>query len=102
MSHLKVVPDPVEALTGSMRDFRELRGRDLMTRVEHFYRWQDLRRQHGLWPYSKSTEQAPLAVCAAKDDTGVSFQGVNFASRMDLGSSSDPEIKETAKAVIDE
>ena len=24
------------------------------------------RRQHGLWPYSKATEQAPLAVCAAE------------------------------------
>lgn len=102
MSHLKAVSDPVEALTGSMRDFRDLSGRDLMGRVEHFYRWQDLRRKHGLWPYSKSTEQAPLAVCAAKDDTGVSFQGVNFASQDYLGLSSDPEIKETAKSVIDE
>lgn len=102
MSHLKTVPDPVEALTGSMRDFRELSGRDLMGRVDRFFNWQDLRRQHGLWPYSKSTEQAPLAVCTAKDDTGVSFQGVNFASQDYLGLSSDLEIKETAKAVIDE
>jgi glycine C-acetyltransferase len=102
MSHFNVVPDPVEALTGSMRDFRELRGRDLTGRVEHFYRWQALRRQHGLWPYSKSTEQAPLAVCSAKDDAGMSFQGVNFSSQDYLGLSSDPEIKETAKAVIEE
>jgi 7-keto-8-aminopelargonate synthetase-like enzyme len=102
MSLVNLVPDPIEALTGSMRDFRELRGRDLTGRVEHFYRWQDLRRQHGLWPYSKSTEQAPLAVCSAKDDAGMSFQGVNFSSQDYLGLSSDPEIKETAKAVIEE
>jgi glycine C-acetyltransferase len=102
MSITHVDPDPVEALTGSMRDFLELRGRDLTGRVEHFYRWQDLRRQHGLWPYSKSTEEAALAVCAAKDDAGVSFQGVNFSSQDYLGLSSDPEIKETAKAVIEE
>jgi glycine C-acetyltransferase len=94
--------DPVEALTGSMRDFRELRGADLMGRVHAFYDWQDLRRRHGLWPYSKSTEEAPRAVCAAKDDAGASFRGVNFASQDYLGLSSDPEIKETAKAVIDE
>jgi 7-keto-8-aminopelargonate synthetase-like enzyme len=94
--------DPVEALTGSMRDFRDLHGPDLMARVEHFYRWQDRRRQHGLWPYSKSTERAPLAVCEAKDDTGSRFQGVNFASQDYLGLSSDPEIKAVAKAVIDE
>ena len=102
MSHLKAVSDPIEALTGSMRDFRDLHGRDLMTRVEHFHRWQDLRRQHGLWPFSKSTEQAPLAVCSAKDDAGVSFRGVNFASQDYLGLSSDLEIKETAKTVIEE
>jgi len=94
--------DPVAALTGSMRDFRGLQGTNLMTRVEGFYNWQDLRRTHGLWPYSKSTEEAPLAECAAKDDSGSSFRGVNFASQDYLGFSSDPEIKETAKSVIDE
>jgi 7-keto-8-aminopelargonate synthetase-like enzyme len=93
---------PVEALTGSLRDFKEPQGPDLMARVEDFYRWQDLRRQNGYWPYSKSTEQAPLAVCAAKDDRGSSFQGVNFASQDYLSLASHPEIKATAKAVIDE
>ena len=93
--------DPAEALTGSMRDFRELYGTDLMQRVGSFYRWQDLRRQHGLWPYSKSTEEAPRGECAAKDDRGTSFRGVNFASQDYLGLSSDPEIKETAKAIIE-
>ena len=32
--------DPVEALTGSMRDFRELQGKDLIGRVGGFYEWQ--------------------------------------------------------------
>jgi glycine C-acetyltransferase len=94
--------DPLEALSGSMRDFRELRGTSILDRVGDFYRWQDLRRQHSLWPYSKSTEEAPLAECAARDDTGARFRGINFASQDYLGLASDPEIKETAKAVIDE
>ena len=94
--------DPVEALTGSMRDFRELPGKDLIARVGSFYEWQQRRREHGLWPYSKATEQAPLAVCAARDDSGLRFSGLNFATQDYLGLSSDPEIKEVAKAVIDE
>ena len=94
--------DPVAALTGSMRDFRELRGIDLMARVEGFYDWQALRRSRGLWPYSKATEQAPLALCSARDDSGVRFSGLNFATQDYLGLSSDPQIKEVAKAVIEE
>jgi glycine C-acetyltransferase len=94
--------DPVQALTGSMRDFRELHGTDLIARVGGFYEWQELRRQHGLWPYSKSTEQAPLAVCSARDDSGLRFSGLNFATQDYLGLSSDPELKEVAKTVIDE
>ena len=94
--------DPVQALTGSMRDFRELRGKDLIGRVGGFYEWQDLRRQRGLWPYSKSTERAPLAVCSARDDSGLRFGGLNFATQDYLGLSSDPEIKEVARAVIEE
>ena len=91
-----------QALTGSMRDFRELRGKDLIARVGNFYEWQRLRRSQGLWPYSKSTEQAPLAVTAARDDSGLRFSGLNFATQDYLGLSSDPEIKEIAKAVVDE
>jgi len=94
--------DPAQALTGSMRDFRELHGKDLIARVGNFYEWQHLRRSRGLWPYSKSTEQAPLAVCAARDDSGLRFSGLNFATQDYLGLSSDPEIKEVAKAVVDE
>ncbi len=94
--------DPVQALTGSMRDFRELQGTDLMARVGSFYEWQELRRQRRLWPYSKSTQKAPLSVCTAVDDSGLKFTGLNFGTQDYLGLSSDPEIKEVAKAVIDE
>jgi glycine C-acetyltransferase len=94
--------DPVAALTGSIRDFRDLQGKDLLGRVNGFYEWQHVRRLHGLWPYSKATEQAPLAICAARDDSGVRFSGLNFATQDYLGLASDPEIKEVAKAVIDE
>ena len=94
--------DPVQALTGSVRDFRDLQGTDLMARVGPFYEWQELRRQRQLWPYSKSTQKAPLSVCTALDDSGLKFTGLNFGTQDYLALSSDPEIKECAKAVIDE
>jgi glycine C-acetyltransferase len=102
MLNVSTDADPIAALGGSMRDFRELKGTNLLDRVDPFYQWQDLRRRHGLWPYSKSTNEAPLPECAAKDDTGFGFRGLNFASQDYLSLSSDPEIKEVAKAVIEE
>ncbi|HWC64225.1 MAG TPA: aminotransferase class I/II-fold pyridoxal phosphate-dependent enzyme [Rhizomicrobium sp.] len=87
---------PLFALTGSLREYRNPTGRDLLKRVEDFHTWQDLRRQHGLWPYSKSTEEAPGRVCAAKDDAGRPFRGVNFASQDYLSLASHPAIKEAA------
>jgi glycine C-acetyltransferase len=93
---------PLETLTGSLREFRDPRGADLLGRVNDFYRWQDLRRRHGLWPYSKSTEEAPRPTCSAKDDAGRGYRGVNFASQDYLSLASHPLIKEAAKAAIDE
>jgi len=93
---------PLETLTGSLREYRDPRGSDLFRRVEAFFQWQDLRRTHGFWPYSKSTDDAPKTVCAVKDDSGHSFRGVNFASQDYLSLASHPAIKEAAKAAVDE
>ena len=102
MPDLHASPAPAEALGGSMRDFRDVRGVDLLGRVAPFYRWQSVRRDHGLWPYSRSTDEAPRPVCAARDDSGRRFRGVNFGSQDYLSLASHPAIKETAKATIDE
>jgi len=95
-------PVPVEALTGSLRDYRELQGPNLLRRVEGFFDWQDLRREHGLWPYSKSTESAPKTSCVARNDAGDEIVGVNFASQDYLSLASHPEVKNAATAAIEE
>ena len=89
------------ALTGSMRDFRYPRGTDLQDRIEGFYKWQNVRRQQGLWPFSRSTDDGPSTVCAARDDSGQEIHGVNFASQDYLSMSSHPEIKKVAQEVIE-
>lgn len=92
----------LDPLTGSLREYRDPHGQDLFKRVEDFYTWQNLRRRYGYWPYSKSTDEAPQAICAAKDDAGRGFRGVNFASQDYLSLASHPAIKEAAKEAIDD
>jgi 7-keto-8-aminopelargonate synthetase-like enzyme len=92
---------PPAALTGSVRDFRVPGGADLLGRTEGFFKWQDLRRQNGLWPYSRATEDGPDTVCWAQDDCGNKIRGVNFASQDYLSLSSHPAIKATAKETIE-
>ncbi len=101
MSKSIYTPAPIGALSGSMRDFRVPQGDDLLGRVEGFFRWQNLRRQHGLWPFSRATDFGPRTVVAAQDDRGIAMQGVNFASQDYLSMSSNPQIKETALEAIE-
>lgn len=101
MSNNSYVTVPPAALSGSMRDFRVPGGVDLLARTEGFFRWQDLRRQSGLWPFSRATEDGPKTVCSAQDDSGNKIRGVNFASQDYLSLSSHPAIKAVAIETIE-
>ena len=94
-------PVPANALTGSMRDFRVPGGADLQARIEGFYRWQDLRRSNGLWPFSRATDFGPRTEVVAADDRGIGMTGVNFASQDYLSLSSHPEIRLTALEALE-
>jgi 7-keto-8-aminopelargonate synthetase-like enzyme len=91
---------PSAALAGSMRDFRVPTGSNLLDRVGGFFQWQEVRRQSGFWPFSRSTEEGPTAVCAARDDRGIRMRGVNFASQDYLSLSNHPSVKTAAKQAI--
>ncbi len=91
---------PTAALGGSLRDYRTPEGINLLDRIDGFYDWQQVRREHNLWPYARSTSSAPKTHCSAMTDNGHTLQGVNFASQDYLSLSSHPAIKEAAiKAV---
>lgn len=86
----------LEALGGSMRDFRYLPGTNLLDRVSAFYDWQELRRETGLWPLGRSTETGPRSKCLARTDEGELFEGINFASQDYLSLSSHPDVRDAA------
>jgi glycine C-acetyltransferase len=92
---------PAAALSGSVKDYRVPGGADLMSRADGFFGWQDLRRQHDLWPYARSTSAAPQAHSGATSDAGQPYSGVNFASQDYLSLSSHPSIKAAAHEAID-
>lgn len=92
---------PDAALAGSMRDFRVPQGSNLIDRVNGFFAWQNGRRENGLWPFSRSTETGVGAECAARDDAGLAFAGVNFASQDYLSLSSHPAIKAVAAETLE-
>lgn len=93
---------PEAALTGSLRDYKSPAGIDLLGRIEGFFGWQNIRREHKLWPYARSTASAPKTHCAAKSDTGLEFSGVNFASQDYLSLSSHPAVKQAAIDAVHE
>lgn len=101
MKQYNVTNVPDEALQGSMKDFRVQRGPSFEDRCDAFFQWQDLRRQSGTWPFSRSTEAGPHESCAVRDDTGALYQGVNFASQDYLSLSSHPSVVQAAKDAID-
>lgn len=89
-------PAPAAALTGSVRDYRTEQGCDLLARSDRFFAWEDLRRQHGFWPYGRSTDLGPRAEVTAADDRGIVMEGVNFASQDYLSMSAHPDVVETS------
>ncbi|MDH6233101.1 7-keto-8-aminopelargonate synthetase-like enzyme [Mesorhizobium soli] len=92
---------PKAALSGSLKDYRASKNSGLMSRTDSFFSWQDLRRQHGLWPYARSTSSAPRPRSEIRSDVGEDSFGVNFASQDYLSLASHPRIKAAAMAAID-
>jgi glycine C-acetyltransferase len=85
-----------------MRDFRVPTGADLLARCDDFFAWEDTRRRSGTWPFSRSTETGPAAVCMVRDDRGRLCEGVNFASQDYLSLASHPAIEDAAHQAVDE
>ena len=99
------VKDP-KALEGSAADFAEPRGADLFRKHEPFREWIDMRCDNGVWPYSKSMMNGPIApngcrVRVNNRDNRDVHEAINFMSSDYLGLSSHPRTKAAAVAAIE-
>lgn len=87
-------------LTQSLAHFRNPFGSDLLKRTEPFQRFLDARAEHGMWPYSRALEQATGPQTAISDISGVTREGINFASQDYLGLSRHPDVVEAGIAAM--
>ncbi|NMO20787.1 aminotransferase class I/II-fold pyridoxal phosphate-dependent enzyme [Pyxidicoccus fallax] len=88
--------------THFISDYTQPVGPDLLGRTEDFFRWQESRRETGLWPFSRSLVAAPEAECGVRNETGVARQGLNFGSQDYLSLSTHPEVIATAHRAIEQ
>lgn len=69
------------ARSGSAADFRDVEGFDVGARVAAHANWYDQRVAHDLWPYNKTTIEAPGVYTSLFEETGRKVSGVNLASQ---------------------
>ena len=77
--------DRARILNQSLAHFRNPSGPDLLKRTERFNDFIQSRAEFGLWPYSRTLEQANGPLTSVSDITAATREGINFASQDYLG-----------------
>lgn len=90
------------ALQSSLVDFYKIPGRNLLTRTEPYFNWQNTRRKFHCWPYTNTIHGIPSPKLEVSNDSGEKKLGLNFASQDYLSLSSHPKVREAAKYAVDE
>ncbi|SMB77762.1 aminotransferase class I/II-fold pyridoxal phosphate-dependent enzyme [Deinococcus hopiensis] len=93
-----------QALSGSVADFRNAEGVDLLDRWMSHYDWWERRSEYGVDPYSKYTLGRITTVTQAHSRKGRvigSGRSINFASQDYLSLAGHPAVCEAAKNAID-
>jgi glycine C-acetyltransferase len=93
------------ALRGSVAQFAQPRGANLMRRTEPLDSWCRLRAEHGVWQYARALDGAPGPESNLHEEDAppaTATRGINFASQDYLSLASHPAIREAAQAALDE
>jgi glycine C-acetyltransferase len=91
------------ALRGSVAQFAQPRGANLIRRTEALDAWCRLRATHGVWQYARALDGAPSPESSVREegDTGATAtRGINFASQDYLSLASHPAVHEAARAAL--
>jgi glycine C-acetyltransferase len=92
------------ALRGSVAQFAQPRGPNLMRRAEALDSWCRLRVAHGVWQYARALDGAPSPESSVHEEcaSGPATRGVNFASQDYLSLASHPAVHDAARAALAE
>lgn len=93
------------ALRGSVAQFAQPRGANLMRRTEALDAWCQLRAAHGVWQYARALDGAPGSESKVREEgaaPGTATRGINFASQDYLSLASHPAVREAAQAALSE
>jgi 7-keto-8-aminopelargonate synthetase-like enzyme len=97
-----VGPYAATSLRGSLAQFARPTGPDILGRTLLYYNWQDVRRQNGLWPYSRSFDTPVRPTARIRTETGTVTEGINFAAQDYLSLAAHPAVHEAiVKALRD-
>ena len=91
------------ALRGSVAQFAQPRGANLMRRTEALDAWCRLRAAHGVWQYARALDGAPGSESRVQDEggaPGTATRGINFASQDYLSLAAHPAVRDAAQAAL--
>ncbi|KQQ97618.1 8-amino-7-oxononanoate synthase [Massilia sp. Leaf139] len=91
------------ALRGSVAQFAQPRGANLLRRTEALDAWCRLRTTHGVWQYARAIDGAPTPESSVHEEgelPGTGTRGINFASQDYLSLASHPTVREAAQAAL--
>jgi len=83
-----------QALQGSLAFYARPSGPQLLGRTQEFFRWQNLRRSNGVWPYSAVLQSSVAPSCTVATELGEVRTGLNFASQDYLALAQHPAVHE--------
>lgn len=86
----------LDPAAGSLLDFQQVPGANLLTRTEGFLRWQSARRDARMWSFSRTLASSPGAVVRLASEGSETVELLNFASTDYLSLSSHPAVRGAA------